>query len=461
MYKVLLPQMASKPIWTEGLLVSQHHFQVQDHYHEALLRERVSGVRRFHWGIVDVEIDARLFEAGQFGLRSLHAIWPDGLIAICHGPAGDVLPEPRPFENQFAPNGTHLDVLVAVPSEDSAANLSAPGEPPGQRRFSRVVRSVDDFNSGGQVQEVDVGVPNLRILFGTERREKLSTLPIAQLVRQSNGQIVIRDTFVPPVLHISAAPFLTSGLRRVLGAITTKQRELAAARKQRHPGSIEFHFTDARSFWLLHTLNAKVPVLAHLLDTPNVHPEEVYLALASLVGELSTFAPDADPAAIPRFAYSELGEVFELLFARVLSLLSIDSVPVYAEVPLERRQDGMFLGKIPEPRLTNHEFFVAVRSNLPEPLLRERVPQLLKVAGWKHIADVVKQARHGVRTEVEWSPSASLPVKPGTCFFRLRREGPYWEEIAKSCTVALYVPAEADWKETWLAVYAIDPAYLR
>ena len=453
--------MASKPIWTEGLLVSQHHFQVQDHYHEALLRERISSIRRFHWGIVDIEIDARLFQAGQFGLRSLHAVWPDGMIAACHGTTGDPLPEPRPFEGHFAPNSQELDVFVAVPSEDGAANVAAPGEGPLQRRFSRVSRSVDDFNSGGQLQEVDLASPNLRIVFGTERREKMATLPVAQLVRQTNGQIVVRDTFVPPVLHISAAPFLMSGLRRVHGAIVTKHRELAAARKQRHPGSVEFHFTDARSFWLLHTLGAAMPALSHLLDTPNVHPEEVYLLLARLIGQLGTFAPDADPAAIPRFNYAELGEVFELLFARVLSLLSIDSVAVYAEVPLERRPDGMFLGKIPEPRLTNHEFFVAIRSGMSEQVVRERVPQLLKVAGWKHISEVVKQARHGVRVEVEWSPSASLPVKPGTCFFRMRREGPFWEEIAKTSTMALYLPAEADWKEILLAVYAIDPAYLR
>jgi type VI secretion system protein ImpJ len=453
--------MAIKPLWTEGLLVSQHHFQVQDHYHEVLLRERISSIRRFHWGIIELEIDTRLFQAGQFGLRTLRAVWPDGLVTNCGGTSGDPLPEPRPFEGSFAPNSTELDVLVAVVSEDEAANVAAPGEPPMQRRFSRVARSVDDFNSGGQRQEVDLATPNLRILFGTERRENLATLPIAQLVRQSNGQVVVRDTFVPPVVQISAAPFLTGGLRRVLGAITTKQRELAAARKQRHPASVEFHFTDARSFWLLHTVNAAIPALAHLLDTPNVHPEEVYLELARLVGELGTFATDADPTTVPPFNYGELGEVFEALFARVLSLLSVESVPVYVELPLERRPDGMFLGKITEPRLANHEFFVAVRSNLPEPVVRERVPQLLKIAGWKHIAEVVKQARHGVRAEVEWSPSASLPVKPGTCFFRLRREGPFWEEVTKTSTIALYLPADADWKETWIAVYAIDPMYLR
>jgi type VI secretion system protein ImpJ len=121
----------------------------------------------------------------------------------------------------------------------------------------------------------------------------------------------------------------------------------------------------------------------------------------------------------------------------------------------------MFLGKLPEPRLANHEFFVAVRSAVPEAIVRERVPQLLKVAGWKHITDVVKQARHGVRAEVEWTPSTALPVKPGLCFFRLRREGPFWDEIAKTSTLALYMPNDGDWKEAWVSVYALDPAFVR
>jgi predicted component of type VI protein secretion system len=86
---------------------------------------------------------------------------------------------------------------------------------------------------------------------------------------------------------------------------------------------------------------------------------------------------------------------------------------------------------------------------------------LLKVADWKHIVEVVKQARHGVRAEVEWNPSSSLPLKPGVCFFRLRREGPFWEEIAKSGTLALYLPSDADWKDAWLGAYAVDPTYLR
>ncbi len=447
-----------KPVWTEGLLVSQHHFQAQDRYHEQLVRERFAH-RRFAWGITELEIDERLLQTGQFALRRFGAVWPDGLTVDC-GPSGDPLPEPRPFESLLRDDGTALEVAVGI-AQESGPNIAPPGAQVGSYRFGRTTELVDDFNDGGSPQGLEFALPNLRFVFAGERRERMSVLPIAQLVRNSDGKIGIRDTFVPSVLSIHAAPFVIGGLRRLVGAMIARQRELAGQRKQRTAASVEFHFTDARRFWLLHTLNTSIPVLSHLLDIERVHPEELYLALASLVGALSTFSADADPASIPKLNYAELGDVFEYLFARAVALLNVESGASYTEIPLERRPDGMFVGRLPEARLANHEFFVAVQSQMPEALLRERVPQLLKIAGWRHIAEVVRQARHGVRTEVEWTPSSSLPLKPGVCFFRVRREGQFWEEIAKSSTMALYVPNDADWRDAWVKVYAVDPAFLR
>jgi type VI secretion system protein ImpJ len=61
--------MAHKPLWTEGLLVSQHHFQQQDRYHEKILQDRLSAVTHYDWGITEIDIDERGFAAGQFNLR--------------------------------------------------------------------------------------------------------------------------------------------------------------------------------------------------------------------------------------------------------------------------------------------------------------------------------------------------------------------------------------------------------
>jgi type VI secretion system protein ImpJ len=121
----------------------------------------------------------------------------------------------------------------------------------------------------------------------------------------------------------------------------------------------------------------------------------------------------------------------------------------------------MFIGRIVDPKLTGQEFFIAVKVNMAEPLVRERAPAVLKLAGWSHIYDVVKHARTGVKVAVEWSPSGALPLKPGVCFFRVAREGQYWEDIVKSGTVALYLPSDGDWAGAEVALYAADAAALR
>ena len=161
-------------------------------------------------------------------------------------------------------------------------------------------------------------------------------------------------------------------------------------------------------------------MLNHLLDTARAHPEEAYLALAQLASGLGCFSTDVEPSDIPKFNYLELGETFESLFAIVLRMLSSGTERAYTEIALEHHPDGMFIGRVPDPKLLSHEFFIAVKANMPEALLRERAPTVLKLAGWAHIYDVVKHARSGVKVSVEWSPSGALPLKPGVCFFRVR-----------------------------------------
>src|SRR5262249_8838358 len=124
----------------------------------------------------------------------------------------------------------------------------------------------------------------------------------------------------------------------------------------------------------------------------------------------------------------------------------------------ERRSDGMYLGRF--DGTSTEQLFVAVKSDMADALLRERVPRLLKIADWAQIYDVVKQSRHGVRTELEWKPSAALPLRPDTCFFRVCKEGPLWKAIETSATIALYLPSKGDWTSASVELYAIEAAEL-
>lgn len=453
--------MPSKPVWSEGVLVAQHHFQQQDRYHEQLLGDRIRGLVHYDWGITELEIDPTALASNQLRIVKFKAIWPDGASIACGEGYDQPAPPPRSFEAAFSAGVDKLEVHLGLVHEgEASAILSRPHEPQSGRRFVQGTRSVPDLNSGTSAQEVEWARPNLRLFLGNERRDGYGVVRIAELIRQANGRAIVRDNHVPPVLHVEASPFLQAGLNRVLTVASARQKDLAAERGQRHAGNVEFHASAAQTFWLLHTLNGAIPLLAHLLDTPRAHPEEVYVALATLIGQLSSFSADSDPRTIPKFNYLELGEVFEVLFARAVSLLSGQVDKPYVEVELERRADGMYLGKLRDPKLLAHELFVAVQANQVDAIVRDRAPAVLKIASWNQIYDVVKQARRGVRVDVEWNPSTALPVRPGVCFFRVRREGTFWDEISQSSTLALYLPSDGDWKDASLSVYAIEPQRL-
>src|SRR5688572_28914199 len=141
--------MPRKPIWTEGLLVSQHHFQQQDLYFETLVADRLQAAAHYDWGITELRIDERGFAQGQFRLQRLAAIWPDGTSVICGDGTGIPAPQPRdlPAEAQ------RVEVFVGLADVTEAAQLSLDGG--GVRCFTREHTSVADTNSGGSPQEVE------------------------------------------------------------------------------------------------------------------------------------------------------------------------------------------------------------------------------------------------------------------------------------------------------------------
>lgn len=447
-----------KPVWTEGLFLTQHHFQSQDRYHEDYVNERFQSVLPHSWGIIQVDIDERALSAGLFKVTQVVGILPDGTPISC-GAELDDAPPPRQLEAAFAPHMATLGVYLVLPHEsDATANVDLEGKPGSMARHVRQQARVMDSNTGVAQQDIPWARPNLRLLLGDERRETFESLQIAELIRGPGGTIALRDTFVPPVLRIRASSFLSVGFARVLRAMTTRQRSLAASRRQRSAAAIDFQASDAAKFWLLNALNESIPAFSHLVDHGDAHPEEAYLTLAELIGKLCTFATDGDPTTIPKFNFLNLGDVFEPMFARALSLLSAVIAERYVEIPLERRDDGMHLGKIEDATVLRYEFFVAVTGTMPEADVRDRLPKLAKVASWRQIGALLNSAVNGVRIELEYRPPGALPAKPGMMFFRMQKTADYWPDIQGTGTIALYHPLPREALN--LVLYAVDPENL-
>ncbi|WP_394832174.1 type VI secretion system baseplate subunit TssK [Pendulispora rubella] len=431
-----------KPLWTKGLFLAQHHLQAQDRYHERLLAARLESVLPYAWGVVELEIDEAALRAGQLRVSRLDAILPDGTpLVVGDGQVDDVLPA-RPVD---AFTGKNLTVYVAVPRSDgSTAAVDFSGDPATTSRF--IATEARELDSSTAKEERPVGWlrHNARITFGAEPLDRFDALPVAELVRSASGAVALRDTFIPPVLRVGASRYLADGFRRVLATMIAKQQSLAQSRRLRSASVVDFQAQDAAKFWLLHTLNQTIPMIAEIVDKPETPPREAHSALAQLLGMLGTFDAEADPTTIPKYNHLGLGEVFDVMFNRVLKLLDTVIAERYVTVPLKVHERGLYTGEFRDPGSLPYDYFLAVSGtgNISEPQIREHVPRLAKIASTARIESLMHSAVSGARIAHEYRVPAALPVKPGVLFFRIEKASDYWREILTTGGVAIYLPID-------------------
>lgn len=446
---------ARKPVWTDGLFMTQHHLQQQDRYHEALLRDRFDAAVRFPWGIAEVELDPGRLKNGQVVLTRLSAVFPDGTTVSWDRNHGEA-PPPREIGSTFPAHIRSLAVHIGLPHvNDASGNVDLDGDSNGTKRYRASSNAVYDYNLGGAEHDVQYATPCVQVLLGDENHQSFERIQVAELIRTQSGEIVLRDTYVPPILSLSVSPFVASGFRRVLETMVARQRDLAQSRRQRTASRVEFQAIDVTRLWFLHTLNEEIPRFMHYADSEQgISAEDGYLALSELIGKLCTFTPDGDPTDIPPFRYLALGDCFEPMFARAVRLIGTVVKDTYVQIPLERQPNEVMVGSIEQPKLFDHEFFLAVTGQIPDGELRDRLPHLTKIASFQRIGFILNQAVRGLKLQIEFDAPGALPVRPGVVFFRIIKTPEFWDDVRASRKLAIYHPYRDN---IALALYAVDP----
>ena len=132
----------------------------------------------------------------------------------------------------------------------------------------------------------------------------------------------------------------------------------------------------------------------------------------------------------------------------------------FVEIPLSKREDGMFLGHIDDAAHKHFEYFLGVDApGVPEAQIRDRIQKLTKIASWNQITSVLNSAVNGAKIELEYRPPGALPLRQGVIFFRLQRTAEYWADITSSGTIAIYQPIDP--ADVQLYLYAVDPTNLK
>ena len=144
------------------MLLTPHHFQQSDNYHEELLNSRVRSIIQYEYGVIDLQVNNEAVANGNFQITNCRAVMPDGLLV--NVPDAEAVPDLRPVGNHFAVEAEKLGVHLAIPAKKiGEANFQASGA--GRTAtfaFCRKAQLVKDETSGTNEQPIAYAKSNLR-----------------------------------------------------------------------------------------------------------------------------------------------------------------------------------------------------------------------------------------------------------------------------------------------------------
>ncbi len=428
-------------LWTKGVLLTPQHLQAQDRHHEETLAFQVGALTFCPWGFSRVAFDHETLAGGTLVVSAATGRFPDGL--LFNTPAGGPSALPKAVAPAFGPDQRSLLVYLAVPEyRPGARNVARSGDH-AITRWQADELLVRDETTGLTERPIQVAPPSLRLLVEGESSDGFVTLPIARILRSTNGELTFDPTFVPPLLDLSASPTLMSMARRLVERLSAKSASLAGSRRQRNQGLADFSVADVGSFWLLYTLNTHLPAVRHLHDVRRGHPSLLWETMLAVVGALSAFSSHADARTLPAYDHLRLGEGFAELERRLFELLDGAVVDAAVSLPLKAVRPTLHAVAIEQTAwLDAPQWFLAVSSAVRQQELIPKVLQGCKVGSADVVDTLIRQALPGIELAHVSSPPSAVPVKLDFQYFAIRKAGAAWDAINRARNLAVYVPAE-------------------
>jgi type VI secretion system protein ImpJ len=441
-------------IWTKGTFLTPQHLQVQDRFIEDTLNFRLQALKFAPWGFSELVLNQELLGEGQLAVSRAAGIFPDGLMFDI--PDADPPPPSKALAEQFEPESKSLDVYLSVPDyRQRGLNVSA--GPDGSSRYVVDVTTFRDENTGTSEKPLQIARKNMRLLAEHENREGCSVLRIANVERTDAGTFRLNPRFIPPLLKIRCNEYLMGLLRGLIEVMSARSSQLAGTRRQKNQSLADFTASDIANFWLLYTVNSYFPVFNHLFQAQDRHPEELYSAMTSLAGSLTTFSPKLRPRDLPLYEHDSLGPLFAELDEKLRSMLETVVPTNLVSLPLRLTKTSIYATALDnEKYLRNTRMYLAVSAETKEDSIIRDVPRLVKVCSATHIDHLIKQALPGIQLKHIPSPPSALSVKLKYQYFSLNQSGAAWEAVTRARNLAAYVP-EVDFPNPKLELLILLP----
>lgn len=402
-----------RPLWEDGAVLAPQQFQQQARW-DAYIASNVARMGLAHpWGVIKAEFDDAALALSRLNATRIVVCFQDG--TFIDTDLADSLPPVCDLSAATAQNS--VEVLLALPLlSASGGNLDNGQESERPRRWKAERVSVQDL-AGHEKSELAILRNAVTLRLSSQENMAWLTCPVARLVRNAQGQWSRDTSFIPPLLSLSASPYLVTELGSLLVRLQARRRRLMAMRRESNERMADFAVADVSLFWLLNALNSAEPVLTELLQTPSRHPELLYRELARLAGSLLTFSLEHDAGDIPVWRHEMPEQVFPPLLALLDKLLEASLPSRVISIALEH-DEQIWKGSLHDARLREGaDFYLSVRSSMPNHELQKKFPQLCKAGSYDDVSEVVNVALSGMAIKPLSHVPAAIPLRLENQYF--------------------------------------------
>jgi type VI secretion system protein ImpJ len=385
--------------WRMGQTLLPEHFIAQE---EALAAEAVAHLRASglpHCGIAALQWNDNLLATGVLSLRSLTAVLPSG-------------------------------ALVDVPRNARVEPLNLNG--PGRTDVSAYLHVLEDEPGRDEdVRPEGAGVARrtvpLALGCDPDQARAVETIHLGEFRKGPDGAWRLRDTRVPPLLHVGASPYLERPLAQVLQALEGFESQLL----QESARSLA-----AASLPGLHLCWKGLHRLRRVLAAPRgrvyLHPYQVYEALRDFHVDVCLYRQAPLRNAADVYDHEDLARLFQRVIDPLCDQLGLAGKPApYLSFQL---RGGAYCLDLPEECRGAREVYLLVQKPSVD-----RAASLggLKLAAGSRLPLVHKLALQGIPVERRERPAAAHAFGPEVEFYALH-QGEEWEHALREGTVAFY-----------------------
>ena len=405
-----------RPLWEDGAFLAPQQFQQQSRWDAHVADTVARMVLAYPWGVLCAEFDDSALTLSRLNAVRMAVRFADG--TLIDTDLADNLP---PVCDLSTTGLENVEVLLCLPLlSANGGNLDDGCDSARPRRWQSERVTVQEL-AGHERSDLAVLRHALTLRLATQENAAYLTCPVARVTRNAQGLWSLDRDFIPPMLSLSASPVLVSELGDLLHRLQARRKRLMAMRRESNKRMADFAVADVSLFWLLNALNSAEPVLTELHQTPSRHPELLYRELARLAGSLLTFSLEHNAEDIPLYRHDTPEEVFPPLFTLLDRLLEASLPSRVVAISLEQGEDKeIWRGRLHDARLREGaDFYLSVRSSMPNHELQTRFPQLCKAGSHDDVSEVVNIALSGMVIKPLSHVPAAIPVRLENQYFAL------------------------------------------